>query len=211
MDTLWCLWHVVSQNTLDRLCCHGNVSDSSESVCFSSVTNGRHELVPKDVREEAEKYAKVTHTGTHTCTHTDTHTADLCLCFRTLWRKRMTLMKTTCELFFMFYSCWIFCTCFSFAFINFSFENKKVEKLFLCGVFLWRHFSLRGRVSERARELVKIVSSTLASLVMVWLWLNVADGPPSLCPLRLFRNNLHSPKEEHDEHIWLCRHPLPVT
>lgn len=28
-------------------------------MCSLTVTNGRHELVPKDVREEAEKYAKV--------------------------------------------------------------------------------------------------------------------------------------------------------
>ncbi len=40
-------------------------------VCSPTVTNGRHELVPKDVREEAEKYAKVSDTpvaSTHTFT-----------------------------------------------------------------------------------------------------------------------------------------------
>lgn len=28
-------------------------------LSFISVTKGRHELVPKDIKEEAEKYAKV--------------------------------------------------------------------------------------------------------------------------------------------------------
>lgn len=35
------------------------VTPLTPPLCLSSVTNGRHELVPKDVREEAEKYAKV--------------------------------------------------------------------------------------------------------------------------------------------------------
>lgn len=44
---------------LDPDCCsHGNTL----LLLFSSVTNGRHEFVPKDVREEAEKYAKVSYT-----------------------------------------------------------------------------------------------------------------------------------------------------
>lgn len=30
-------------------------------MAYFTVTKGRHEIVPKDVREEAEKYAKVSH------------------------------------------------------------------------------------------------------------------------------------------------------
>ena len=44
--------------------CHLLSMSVCPSVCLVlslslSVTNGRHELVPKDIREEAEKYAKV--------------------------------------------------------------------------------------------------------------------------------------------------------
>ena len=50
------------------------------TLSLSSVTDGRHQLVPKDVREEAEKYAKVTHThltDTPYTHRTDTHTHTL--------------------------------------------------------------------------------------------------------------------------------------
>ena len=54
------------------------------SLCFCLVTNGRHELVPKDVREEAEKYAKVSdtcvHEHAHTYTYTHTRAADPGVC-----------------------------------------------------------------------------------------------------------------------------------
>lgn len=42
--------------------------DKLTEMCFISfsfllVTKGRHELVPKDIREEAEKYAKVSNSS----------------------------------------------------------------------------------------------------------------------------------------------------
>lgn len=45
---------------MDPDCSHGNTL--LLLLLFSSVTNGRHQFVPKDVREEAEKYAKVSYT-----------------------------------------------------------------------------------------------------------------------------------------------------
>lgn len=74
-------------------------------VCLLPVTSGRHELVPKDVRQEAEKYAKVRRGWTETGRGdgwTDrgdgwTQALSCGFFFRTLWRRRTTLTKTTCE------------------------------------------------------------------------------------------------------------------
>uniref|UniRef100_A0A673MDS9 Proteasome subunit alpha type-3 n=1 Tax=Sinocyclocheilus rhinocerous TaxID=307959 RepID=A0A673MDS9_9TELE len=82
---------------------HDEVKDKAFELELSwvgEVTKGRHELVPKDIKEEAEKYAKVSNRSSGNSHNKSSLQHGLLSYFcpdRNPWRRRMTLMRTTCK------------------------------------------------------------------------------------------------------------------
>ncbi len=99
------------------------------------VTKGRHEFVPKDIKEEAEKYAKVSNSSSGN-SHKSSLQHGLLSYFcpdRNPWRRRMTLMRTTCKqcckpLFYPFTDCVLFQTAWQLSTL------LQTRKCFLCFV-----------------------------------------------------------------------------